>query len=336
MLAVKAWAIGAALAIFAPAAGCGSDASWPGAQAPECDGCTWIIPHTVPVRPWRIVTDGEDVYWVSTETAELYSVSAAGGDVRRVASWVEASAEMAIDGQAIWSRESVPFVPGDGRLRRIARQTGEATLIAEGGVVGGPVALADGVYFVVTTSGGPPELRRLPPGQATPAPAPVVPLPQEMYRPTFFTLAARDGGMTAAWCQPLDPIVLDVMEVPGGAVRTAPLPGVRSYPSLVILGDRLFALPPDVNASLWRFDPAGAPVAIAGGFARGWLSAADPYLLVTERDAGRVSLIDADGATVWSRTVPLAYPTAAVTNGRAIYVAGELGMLRYPWPEPGQ
>jgi hypothetical protein len=334
MLAVKAWAIGAALVIFGLAAGCGSDASWPGAPAPECGDCTWIIPHSVPVRPWRIVTDGEEVYWVSTETAELYSVPAAGGDVRRVASWVEASAEMAIDGQAIWSRESVPFVSGDGRLRRIARQTGESTLIAEGGVIGGPIALADGVFFLVTTSGGPPDLQRLAPGQT--ASMPVMRLPQEMYRPLFFTLAPRDGGMTAAWSQPLDPIMLDVMEVPGGNVRTAALPGVRSYPSLVMLGDRLFVLPPDANASLWRLDPTGGPVAIAGGFARGWLSAADPYLLVTERDAGRVSLIDGDGATVWSRTVPLVYPTAAVTVGRAIYVAGELGMLRFPWPEPGR
>ena len=331
MLAVKAWATGAALAIFGLAAGCGTDAGWPGAPAPECDDCSWIISPTVPVRPSLIVTDGADIYWVSTETAELYSVPATGGEVRRVASWLEPAAEMAVDGQAIWSRELVPFVAGDGRLRRVARQTGESTLIAEGGVIGGPVALADGVYFLVTTSGGPPELRRLPPGQT--APTLVMPLPQEMYRPIRFTLAARDGGVTAAWCQALDPVVLDVMDVPGGAVRTAPLPGVRTYPSLVMLGDRLFALPPDAGASLWRLDPAGTPLAIAGGFARGWLSPADPYLLVTERDAGRVSLIDGDGATVWSRAVPLTEPTAAVTDGRAIYVAGELGMLRFPWPE---
>jgi hypothetical protein len=331
VLAVKAWAIGATLAVAASGVGCGSDAGWPGAPAPACDGCSWIVPPTVPVRPWRIVTDGADVYWVSTETAELYRVPVAGGDVTRVASWLEASAEMALDSAAIYSRESVPFAPGEGRLRRIARQTGETALVADASVIGGPVALRDGVYVLVTTSSGPPELRVLTPGQATPTP--VVSLPQEMYRPTCFTMASPGGGAIAAWCQPLDPIVLEMMDVPGGAVRSAPLPGVRSYPSLVMLGDRLFALPPDAGASLWRMDGAGAPVAIAGGFARGRLSPADPYLLVTEPDAGRVSLVDGEGATVWSRAVPLTAPAPAVSDGQAIYIAGELGMLRFPWPE---
>ena len=330
MLAVKAWIIAAALAIVGSGVGCGSDA-WPGAPAPECDGCTWVIAPTVPVRPWQIVTDGADVYWVSRETAELYSVPTAGGEVRRVASWLEGSAEMALDDQAIYSAESVPFVPGDGRLRRIARQTGEATLVEESGVIGGPVALADGVYFLVTTGGGPPELRRLSPGQA--APMLVMPLPQEMYRPSCFTIAASSTGATAAWCQPLDPIVLDVMDVPGGTLRTAPLPGVRSYPSLAMLDDRVFALPSGAAASLWRMDPTGAPEPIAGGFTGGRLSPAYPYLLVTDIGAGRVILVDGAGGAVWSRTIPLTDPAPAVTDGQAIYVAGEFGMLRFPWPE---
>lgn len=307
--------------------GCGCGTSAPEPQRP-CVNCQWLIPAATVVNPWRIAVDGKHVYWVSADTVQLFRVPVAGGDVELVASWLEASSQLALDEQAVYSLEAIPFVTGRGQLRRIDKTSGETSIASRGEVVGGPITTSDGIYFVEQVNGGAPELVRLTPSQ--PTPDLVMRLPQETYRPFSFAL----GSGLAVWCQSLKPVLVDLASVPSGDLKIVALDGGTTCPSLGMIGDRVYALGPVSGASLWRVEP-GPPTDLLLDFRRGSLSSAGSYLLSTERENGRIRLIDADGAVAWSETAPVEQPAPAVTDGTGIYVAGERGLVRYPWPFAG-
>src|SRR5690606_22726354 len=267
------------------------------------------------------------------QSGQLLKAPAAGGSITQVTAWLEITSGMVVTDDAIYVRESDPPETLRTRLTRVDKATGERQVVSLNAVATTPVAHEGNLYYFERN-------------------ADVLELWQHSAALDTRVLQlelAGSGSPTLVsatptrfvWCETTASSVRLWNWTGGDTVPTSQtIEGEQACPPLAMLGERVIAFSAEQSALVELSDSGRRVLASeleTAGADPTLVPVAGEALLVAELNTQRILLVNSAGEQLWSRKLPFPISVRPATSERRIYVAGNLGLLRFEVPvEPVQ